>query len=131
MIPRRRGMTLGVVCALTLGSALVRAEPPPAEAYQLHCSGCHRADGRGDARIVPTLLELDRLIEAPGGREYVIRVPGVAQAPLPSRDLAALLNWILTELNESNDFVRFDEIEVESFRREPLRDPIGARPALP
>jgi len=108
-----------------------RAEIPSSEAYQLHCSGCHRPDGSGDARIVPSLRALAPLLEVPGGRDYLVRVPGVAQAPLASAELAPLLNYVLREIAGAQSFVPFTESEVESLRRRPLRDPAAERPAIP
>jgi len=107
------------------------AEIPSAEAYQLHCSGCHRPDGSGDVRVVPSLRELAPLLDVPGGRAYLVRVPGVAQAPLDSAELAPLLNYVLREIARAESFVPFTESEVESLRRSPLRDPVAARPTIP
>ena len=104
------------------------AGPPPAEQYLLHCSGCHGPEGRGTPGTVPSLLDLGPVFKAEGGREYLARVPGVAQAPVSDADLAALLNWVLVTLSG----VALDEPyaagEVGELRARPLRDPAGARP---
>jgi mono/diheme cytochrome c family protein len=104
------------------------AEVPVREAFQLHCSGCHGPEGRGDGRMVPDLRRLAPLLEVEGGREYLVRVPGVAQAPLESPALARLLDFVLRELSGVEDHEAFDAAEVDRWRRRPLLDPVGARP---
>ncbi len=104
------------------------AELPVREAFQLHCSGCHGPDGRGDGRMVPDLRRLAPLLEVEGGREYLVRVPGVAQAPLESPALARLLDFVLRELSGVEDLEAFEAAEVDRWRRRPLLDPVGARP---
>ena len=73
---------------------------------------------------------LAALLESPGGRAYLARVPGVAQAPLESAALAELLNWVLRELSDEPDFEPYAGDELEAWRRDPLRDPAAARSAL-
>ena len=104
------------------------AEIPVREAFQLHCSGCHGPDGRGDGRMVPDLRTLAPLLEVEGGRAYLVRVPGVAQAPLESAALARLLDFVLRDLSGVGDHEAFDAAEVDRWRRRPLLDPVGARP---
>ncbi|MEM9176690.1 MAG: cytochrome c [Myxococcota bacterium] len=106
----------------------MRAEIPVREAFQLHCSGCHGSDGRGRAGFVPDLRALAPLVATQGGREYLVRVPGVAQAPVGSASLARLLNYVLAELAGVEEFEAFRAEEVERLRRAPLLDPVGARP---
>jgi len=97
--------------------------------YVLNCAGCHKFDGSGSARV-PVLTEMGRLQALPGGREYLVRVPGVAQAPLSDARLAALLNWLITELGTGGASPPYDAAEVGTLRAAPLRDPIAARAAL-
>ncbi len=55
-----------------------------------------------------------------GGREYLIRVPGVAAAPLPDDSLAVLVNWMLEEFDRENipgDFTPYTTEEVASLRK--------------
>lgn len=106
----------------------VRADVPPSEAYVLHCSGCHGRDGSGHPDFVPSLRELGALLARPGGRDYLARVPGVAQAPLDDAQLAALLNWVLHEIASTKDIEPYRASEVGALRRAPLRDPVAARP---
>lgn len=117
--------------ALGLGLSLVggaEADVPPAETYVLHCSGCHGMDGSGHADFVPSLRDVGELLKRPGGRAYLARVPGVAQAPVGDAELAALLNWILREISGVPDAQPYGAGEVGALRRAPLRDPVAARP---
>ena len=102
--------------------------------YLLHCSGCHRTDGTGSAPDVPSLRgPVGSLVETPEGREYIARVPEVAQSPLDDEDLARLLNWVLREFNADTLPARFrplDSDEVGSARARILTDPIRARAAI-
>ena len=97
--------------------------------YVLTCAGCHGFDGRGSEQV-PSLRELAPLLEAAGGRAYLIRVPGVAQAPLSSDRLAALLNWLMGHFSGVAVTPGFSEPEVAELRVAPLRDPIATRDRL-
>ncbi|MBS0393226.1 MAG: cytochrome c [Proteobacteria bacterium] len=69
--------------------------------YQLQCMGCHHADGAGDEGRVPSLRQtLVRFSTFEEGRDFVLRVPGVAQSTLSDEQLAALLNWMLRNLSD-------------------------------
>ena len=92
--------------------------------YQLHCMGCHRANADGEPGRVPslreTLVPFSRLAE---GRDYVLRVPGVAQSPLSDAELASLLNWMARNLSDvapGADFVDYSATEVSQARHRPL-----------
>jgi len=119
---------LAIAVGLVLGTTIASAEIPVRESFQLHCSGCHGPDGRGDGGFVPDLHALAPLLGVEGGREYLARVPGVAQAPIESDALALLLNFVLTEMSGARGFEPFAADEVERLRQRPLLDPVGARP---
>ncbi len=104
--------------------------PDAAEDYLLHCSACHTGSGAGVPDLVPSLLELAPLLEHARGREYLVRVPGVAQAPLSDARIARLLNWVLENYSNLRPEPPFDAAEVASFRSAPLRDPVGFRAGL-
>src|SRR6202042_2326071 len=73
----------------------------PVVNYQLHCMGCHLADGSGQPGRVPSIRRSLVLFSAsPQGRDFVVRVPGVAQSPLSNEDTAALLNWMVRTLSD-------------------------------
>ena len=114
------------VAALALSWAAVNAawSYQPAVNYQLHCMGCHLADGTGEPGRVPSLRRSLVLFSAtPEGRDYVVRVPGVAQSPLSSADTAALLNWMARNLSDvavPPNFAGYSAAEVEDLRGRPL-----------
>jgi len=114
----------------TLGFLLV-APPAGADSYEEHdyilnCSGCHRIDGTG-SRTVPSLLAMPELDGKPGAREYWVRVPGAAQAPLSDARLAALMNWLVQRFTAEQPEPEYTAEEVGRLRSNPLRDPIGNR----
>ena len=143
---------LAVLTAAAVGVLVasgVSADPPTD--YILHCRGCHRPDGSGVPGGAPSFRgQLAKFLWVPGGREYLVRVPGTAQSELSDARVAALLNWMLRDFSANSlpsDFVPFTEQEVARHRRLPLSDvdtvrrllvgEIGAReagqaaPALP
>ena len=122
-------MRLALACVAALVCAAVaRAEIPPAEAYQLHCSGCHGPEGRGAEGVVPSFGALPEILATPAGRTYLVRVPGVAHAPLPSDRLAVLLDWLVARHAPGVEMPPYEVHEVERLRADPLRDPVAARP---
>ena len=90
----------------------------------LQCQGCHAPDGSGAPGAVPDLRgNLARLALVPGGREYLIRVPGSAQSPLSDAALAALLDWMVREFGPADaarEVAAFSAEEVARHRRPPL-----------
>ncbi len=126
--------SLGLAAALGLVTGLppaeAKEEPPVWENYLLNCSGCHGRDGVGVPGTTPDLHEMGRLFAAPGGREYLARVPGIAQAPMNDVALATLLNWLLDEFGGAPPPIPYEASEVGRLRSRPLRDPLSARPRL-
>jgi mono/diheme cytochrome c family protein len=102
--------------------------------YLLACRGCHLADGSGVPPAVPSLRNtLGRFVESDEGRGYLVRVPGVLQSRLNDRQLAEVINWVLTEFNAETlpaDFRRFTESEVAEWRKDILADPGRMRDRL-
>jgi hypothetical protein len=102
--------------------------------YMLHCQGCHLADGAGTPGKVPALKhEAGRFLRVPGGREYLIQVPGTAQSALSDADVAAVLNWILQNFSFDelpSNFVPYSKEEVARFRRKPIADVSAVRAGL-
>jgi len=120
--------------ALALGLAPAARAYQPRVNYQLQCMGCHHADGAGDEGRVPsvrrTLVPFSALAE---GRDFVLRVPGVAQAPLADAEIAALLNWMARNLSDvpvPPDFVDYTADEVGRARHRPLASVREARGLL-
>ena len=71
-----------------------------------------------------------RLAAMPDGRDYLVRVPEVAQAPLRNARLANLLNWALQEFSRDKSPAGFRPLsakEVGDARRRILKDPLRTR----
>jgi hypothetical protein len=96
----------------------------PVVNFQINCMGCHLADGAGQAGRVPSIRRTLVLFSATReGRDYIVRVPGVAQSPLSDEDTAALLNWMARNLSDVKlppGFADYSEAEVQSLRHRPL-----------
>lgn len=109
----------GLLCALAAGWAEARAFPDPnqrpapgnespqtpisqagysnATNYMLQCEGCHLPNGEGSkANDTPRMKGfVGNFLKVPGGREFLVRVPGIAQSALSDSQLADLLNWLM------------------------------------
>lgn len=109
---------------LAIGVPLAGHCYEPKVNYQIHCMGCHLADGSGQVDRVPSVREtLVPLSMMQDGREFVMRVPGVAQSPLSDEDLAALLNWMARNISRDPLPAAFRDYTVEEVatrRRRPL-----------
>jgi hypothetical protein len=132
---------LAAACALaspTLAAAADYAPGAPLERftgaradYAFRCKGCHGFAGEGTAGHVPRLdgfVGLFTLVE--GGRDYLMRVPGVARSVLEDDRLAAVLNWMLNTYGDGRvapGFAPFTAEEVGEARRRPLLDPEEVR----
>ena len=127
-------MWLALVSLLAGGAAAAgQGQGDPRLDYILQCQGCHLADGSA-SRDVPALKDrIGRFIEVPGGRAYLVQVPGVAQAPLSDAALARLLNWLLLRFSAEElpePFVPYTASEVSRHRRGPPLDVVATRRAL-
>jgi hypothetical protein len=68
-----------------------------------------------------------------GGREFLVQVPGSANAALNDAALAEVLNWMLPQLSPRQipaDFEPYTEAEVGRLRQHPLENVIAARAKL-
>ncbi len=99
--------------------------------YLLYCRGCHLHTGDAvPTASIPSLHELAPLLESQEGRDYLIRVPGVAQSGMDDARLAAVLNWVIVNFNADtvgDDFERFTTEEVSKARPIVLVDPLRVR----
>jgi mono/diheme cytochrome c family protein len=119
-----RALALG----LALAASAASAEAPRVN-YMLQCQGCHGPDGRGAPGTVPTLEGVGRFLAVPGGREYLVRVPGSSQSALDDAGLAEVLNWMIREF-DPRDFAPYTAEEVSRVRRPPLDDVDAVRRGL-
>ena len=94
--------------------------------YMLNCQGCHLPDGAGVGDAVPRMNGfVGNFLHVPGGREFLVRVPGSANAALDDASLAELLNWILLTMSPDelpSSWVPFTAAEVGELRSAPLRE---------
>jgi mono/diheme cytochrome c family protein len=95
-----------LACALGLGLGAAPAAAGDAGAraqlnYLQHCVGCHGVDGGGaPSKGIPTMRgNLGRFLQVPGGREFIVQVPGVMNTSLADRDIAELMNWLLPRIS--------------------------------
>ncbi|KVT18595.1 cytochrome C [Burkholderia sp. MSMB1078WGS] len=102
--------------------------------WMLNCMGCHTATGGGIPGKVPPLANsLGYFTHLPAGREYVMRVPGASNSALSDRELADVLNWLLTTTNRDalpRDFKPYTAAEVAAHRRPALSDVATVRAGL-
>jgi mono/diheme cytochrome c family protein len=114
------------ICVVATLSLLIAAAAyaDPHSDYMLHCQGCHGPDGSGAPGAVPSFRQqIGKFRLVPGGREYLIRVPGVSQSELSDARVAAVLNWIVEEFDAESDAAEvppFTVAEVARHRRPPL-----------
>lgn len=106
------------------------AQAQPEIDYMLHCRGCHGPEGESH-RTVPALRgRLSALVRTTAGREYIVRVPGVARAPLDDERLARLLNWLMQRFAADEGALPYSATEVAKLRASPLLDPVADRAPL-
>ena len=119
--------------ALLLGLACsASADDDVRTNYLFACRGCHLADGRGVPPDVPTLRDtLGDIVARKGGREYLVRVPGVLQSRLDDEALAAVLNYILTEFNADTLPADFKPYSAREVSRERQSEPVSGLIRLP
>lgn len=121
--------------ALASTSAFAQSQGDPELDYMLQCQGCHMADGTGKPDVgVPTMVGLvERFLGLPGGRAYLVQVPGVDQAPLDDRAIADLMNWLLDRYRGNDaktSFEPYTEDEVKAYRAETPIDAPATRARL-
>jgi hypothetical protein len=88
--------------------------------YTIHCQGCHLADASGLDGEVPRMNSfVGYFLHSKEGREFVIRVPGVATSSLEDDELTEMMNWLLLNFSAQelpDPFVPFSTEEVAALR---------------
>ena len=121
------------IVAVTLGIPVVAHADPPGQLYMLNCWGCHRPNGEGIPGTAPPLRGAVDFLRVPGGREYLISVPGVALSPLSNEQAAEVMNWILKSFSEDRvpaDFKPYTADEIAKARTTHMLDIKKARADL-
>ena len=117
---------------LLLGGPIVLADEQRAHVnYMLHCQGCHLPEAEGFANKVPPMKDfVGYFLHSQEGREFLIRVPGVAHSALNDEELTELLNWVVQTFSAKqlpDDFRPFTKEEIAKLRDLPELDPEHAR----
>lgn len=93
--------------------------------YKLKCQGCHRPDGSGDDVSNPPMNgKVAKFLHVPGGRAFLVQVPGVATVDLDHQRLADVINWTLYRFDRGNlpaEFKPYSASEIARLRQTPLR----------
>jgi hypothetical protein len=109
----------------------VRAHANPTQDYMLYCMGCHGPRAEGIPGKVPPLAHVVGLyMRTSAGRNYVLRVPGVANSALSDGQLAAVLNWLAQGFDPnglSKAVPLFSPSEVTVSRHSPLASVLATR----
>lgn len=102
--------------------------------YVLHCAGCHSLDGSGSTSArVPDMRHLGQFLRVPGGREFLLQVPGVMGSGLNDEQVAQVTNWVLSSIASASIPAQhrdFDAAEVNQARHKPLVDVAATRAQL-
>ena len=115
------------------GSTAAPAAETPEHLYMLNCWGCHRPHGEGIPGTAPPLRGAADFLRVPGGRDYLIEVPGVAQSALDDAQVAAVMNWIIESFSADRiaaGFAPYTREEVAKSRATRLMDLKQARLGL-
>ena len=108
-----------LIATLWIASAAL-AGGSPAELYTLNCWGCHKPRAEGIPGTVPRLADsMGDFLRVPGGREYLVEVPGVAASALSNAEIAEVLNWLLITFNKAEmpaEFKPYTSAEIAKYR---------------
>jgi hypothetical protein len=139
MLPLNKGCFLSLFAfLLVMNVNLVRAEEKTTnharQNYILNCQGCHLADASGSKGLVPKMNDfVANFLHVDGGREFIVQVPGSANAPIGDQELADVLNWMLDSFSKDQipaNFEPYSGKEIGILRHEPLIDVNGTRAKL-
>ena len=93
-------------------------------AYLRYCGGCHGIQGVSAPKSIPTLRnEAGRFLCTAQGRNYLMRLPNIARAPLSDELLTELLNFVVFGLGGRSvpqGAPHFAVTEVAQARQQPI-----------
>ncbi len=127
-------MVLGRMVASRADAPSVAVTTHARAHYVLHCAGCHGVAGGGaPEKYVPGLQQLGLFLNVPGGREFVISVPGVMGSGLDDEQVAEVANWLLATMAKDSvpaGHRPYSTAEVTQARAKPLVDVAAERARL-
>ena len=94
-----RRLVAAMFLVLACGGAGAGADDERAHVnYMLHCQGCHLPQTEGFPGKVPPIRDfVGYFLHSQEGREFLVRVPGVAQSALSDEEVAELMNWLVVK----------------------------------
>ncbi len=121
-----------IVFILLAASSIASADDERAHFnYMLHCQGCHLPAAEGFAGKVPVMKDyVGYFLHSQEGRDFLIRVPGVAYSALDDGEIVELMNWLLQTHSADqlpDPYTPFTEMEVSQLRKDPEDDPERTR----
>jgi hypothetical protein len=121
--PRYGAVALAAVLASPAIALERSATDDVAQNYTLFCAGCHGEAGVGVPHKIPRLAgRLGLYLGVDGGRDFLLRVPGVANSQLDAARLAAVMNRAVARFAPERmaTFQPFTAAEIAAARRRPL-----------
>ncbi len=120
----RAPFAAALLAATFAAGAIERPESSsPAQNYLLFCGGCHGVAGSGVPHRVPALnATVGRFLRVEGGRELLLRFPGVANSQLSDGALAQVMNLCVTRFGGADrpaDLRPYTAEEVHAARQSP------------
>ncbi len=129
LIALKLGLFSGLFCVPVLSEANA-SQLPASEIerrsefnYKMFCRGCHGPSDEGQKAVPHMQGVAGHFLKFQEGREYLVRVPGSANAALDDEQLAQVLNWIINNIagdSKPKDFKPFSTEEVGKLRQDPL-----------
>lgn len=117
---------LGVALAASGGTAATSSMTTAQSDYVEYCAGCHGVQGSSAPAPVPELRRrVGYFLCTPEGRDYLIRLPNVAHAPLEDpQALADMMNFVIFSFGRESvpsSARPYDGEEVARLRAKPLQ----------
>ncbi len=101
--------------------------------YQIFCQGCHSPTGSGYRGVPEINGFIGNFLSTQKGREYLVQVPGSANAVLDNDHLAEVLNWMILEFSGPSlpkKWTTYTGEEVGKLRKTPLMEVVEYRKSL-
>ncbi|MGA0840287.1 MAG: c-type cytochrome [Pseudomonadales bacterium] len=119
------GRGIGLALLILGGLLAAPTQADPRTHYLLHCMGCHQPEGAGTPMGIPALRDrVGYYLDLPGGRDYLLHVPGARNAPLTDDDLAAVMNWVIESFGGSSLPTRWEPFTAREGERARSLEPV-------